>query len=109
MEECSEAKVYKSKLELWNSNVHVNADYFYSSAEIFETRYSCSLILLVTMYLYSSKLNLMFEIFNDTFAGKVKQGDTLEDFKMIAERNGITVCAPGTHVQVKYDITIIFI
>ena len=51
----------------------------------------------------------MFEIFNDTFAGKVKQGDTLEDFKMIAERNGITVCAPGTHVQVKYDITVIFI
>lgn len=38
----------------------------------------------------------MVEIINDTFAGKVKQGDTLEDFKMIAERNGITVCAPGT-------------
>ena len=60
---------------------------------------TCSLILLVTIYLYSSELNLMVEIFNDTFAGKVKHGDTLEDFKMIAERNGITVCAPGTYAS----------
>ena len=60
---------------------------------------TCGLILLVTIYLYSSELNLMVEIFNDTFAGKVKQGDTLKDFKMIAERNGITVCAPGTYTS----------
>jgi len=35
MEEHSEAKIYKSKPELRNNNV--NADYFYSSAEIFES------------------------------------------------------------------------
>jgi len=35
MEEYSEAKIYKSKPELRNNNV--NADYFYSSAEIFES------------------------------------------------------------------------
>jgi len=35
MEEYSEAKIYKSKPELRNSNV--NADYFYSSSEIFES------------------------------------------------------------------------
>ena len=52
----------------------------------------------------------MVEIFNDAFAGIVtrKQGDALEDFKMTAERNGITVCAPGT-CTIKIDITIISI
>ena len=35
MEEYSEAMIYKSKPELRNSNV--NADYFYSSAEIFKS------------------------------------------------------------------------
>jgi len=40
MEEYSEAKIYKSKPELRNSNV--NADYFYSSAEIFESVASCT-------------------------------------------------------------------
>lgn len=61
----------------------------------------CYFACYVYVYLYSSELNLMVEIFNHSsqlkpFAGKVKQGDTLEDFKKIAERNGITVCAPGT-------------
>ena len=62
------------------------------------------------MCLYSSELNLMVEIFNDAFAGIVtrKQGDALEDFKMTAERNGITVCAPGK-CTIKIDITIISI
>ena len=58
------------------------------------------------MFLYSSEL--MVEIINDIFAGKVKQGDTLEDFKMIAERNGITVCAPGTCTSKIQYVTIIF-
>jgi len=40
MNEYSEAKIYKSKPELRNSNV--NADYFYSSAEIFESVASCT-------------------------------------------------------------------
>ena len=35
MEEYSEAKIYRSKPELRKSNV--NADYLYSSAEIFES------------------------------------------------------------------------
>jgi len=35
MEEYFEAKIYKSRPELSNSNV--NADYFYSSAEIIES------------------------------------------------------------------------
>ena len=46
MEEYSEAKIYKSNPELRNSNV--NTDYFYLSAEIFESVasrpfYSCLL------------------------------------------------------------------
>jgi len=40
MEEYSEAMIYKKKPELRNSNV--NADYFYSSAEIFESVASCT-------------------------------------------------------------------
>ena len=40
MEECSEAKIYKSKPELRNSNV--NADYFYSSVEIFKSVANCT-------------------------------------------------------------------
>jgi len=40
MEEYSEAKIYKSKPVLRNSNV--NAGYFYSSAEIFESVVSCT-------------------------------------------------------------------
>jgi len=35
MAESSQVKIYKSKPELRNSNV--NADYFYSSAEVFES------------------------------------------------------------------------
>ena len=33
--------------------------------------------------------------FSAATVGKVKQDDPLEDFKKIAERNGITVCPPG--------------
>ena len=40
MEDYSEAKIYKSEPELRNSNV--DADYFYSSAEIFESVTSCT-------------------------------------------------------------------
>ena len=40
MEEHFENKIYMSKLEVRNSNV--NADYFYSSAEIFESVTSCT-------------------------------------------------------------------
>jgi len=40
MEEVSEAMIYKIKPELRNSNV--NADYFYSSAEIFQTVARCT-------------------------------------------------------------------
>jgi len=40
MEEYSKAKIYKSKPELRNSNV--NADYLYSSAEIFKSVASCT-------------------------------------------------------------------
>jgi len=40
MEEYSEAKIYESRPALRNSNV--NAAYFYSSAEIFETVSSCA-------------------------------------------------------------------
>ena len=40
MEEFFEAKIYKIKPELSNSNV--NADYFYSSAEIFESVARCT-------------------------------------------------------------------
>jgi len=40
MEEYSEAMIYRKKPELRNSNV--NADYFYSSAEIFESVASCT-------------------------------------------------------------------
>ena len=43
MEEYSEAMIYKSKPELRNSNV--NADYFCSSAEIFESVASCTELL----------------------------------------------------------------
>lgn len=56
----------------------------------------------LTMLLWSSsEWNLMVEIFKGSFqlkwfAGKITQGDTLEDFKKLAQRNGITVCAPGT-------------
>ena len=39
MEEFSEAKIYKIKPDLWKSNV--NADYFYSSAEICESVARC--------------------------------------------------------------------
>ena len=41
MEEHSEAKIYKSKPELRNSN-YLKADNFYSSAEIFESVASCT-------------------------------------------------------------------
>jgi len=40
MEKLSEAKIYKIKPELRNSIV--NADYFYSSAEIFESVARCT-------------------------------------------------------------------
>ena len=40
MEEYSEAKIYRSEPELRKSNV--NADYLYSSAEIFESVASCT-------------------------------------------------------------------
>ena len=40
MEEFSEAKIYKIKPELRNRNV--NADYFYSSAEILESVARCT-------------------------------------------------------------------
>ena len=43
MEEYYEAMIYKSKPELRNSNV--NADYFCSSAEIFESVASCTELL----------------------------------------------------------------
>ena len=40
MAESSQVKIYKSKPELRNSNV--NADYFYSSVEVFKSVASCT-------------------------------------------------------------------
>ena len=46
------------------------------------------------MYMYLHTLKQQIELFLFV-GGMVKQGNSLEDFKKIAERNGITVCQEG--------------